>query len=135
MKLELRKSELLTSHAPETAAQEVLLLVLASALLAHERQRAAAGQRPVLEISFVKCLELLHPLWLVLALAGEVLLPTVREKLVGAVRREIQCCVKPKRRLRTCARAVRQSVTGWPRLIKPRYATGRWSYTILKGNH
>ena len=134
MKLELRKSELLTSHTPETAAQEVLLLVLATALLAHERLRAAAGQGPVLDISFVKCLNLLRPLWLVLALAGRILQPAVREQLLRAVRREIQQCKKPKRRVRTCARAVRQPVTGWPRLIKPKYATGNWSYAIVKNN-
>jgi hypothetical protein len=135
MKLELRKSELLTSHTPETATQEILLLILATALVAHERLRAAAGQRPVLDISFVKCLELLRPLWLVLALAGEALEPAARQQLVGVVRREIQRCLKPKRRARTCARAVRQPVTGWPRLIKPKYATASWSYAIAKSNH
>ena len=134
MKLELRKSELLTSHTLETGTQEILLLVLATALLAQERLRAAAGQRPVLEISFVKCLELLRPLWLVLALAGQVLEPTVRQQLARVVRREIQRCVKPKRRARSCVRAVRQPVTGWPRLIKPKYATGPWSYAIVKSD-
>ena len=135
MKLELRKSELLTSHTPETATQEILLLLLATALLAHERLRAAAGQRPVLDISFVKCLELLRPLWLLLALAGEVLEPAARQQLARVVRREIQRCVKPKRRARSCVRAVRQPVTGWPRLIKPKYATGPWFYAIVKSDH
>ena len=134
MKLELRKSELLTSHTPETATQEILLLILATALLAQERLRAAAGRRPVLDISFVKCLELLRPLWLVLALAGKVLEPTARQRLARIVRAEIQGCVKPKRRARSCLRAVRQPVTGWPRLIRPKYAAGPWSYAVVHSN-
>jgi hypothetical protein len=88
----------------------------------------------VLDISFVKCLELLRPLWLVLALAGKVLEPTARQRLARIVRAEIQCCVKPKRRARSCLRAVRQPVTGWPRLIKPKYATGPWSYAVVQSD-
>lgn len=132
MKLELRKSEVLSSHTPETATQEVLLLVLATALLAHERARAAAGQQPVLDVSFLKCLELLRPLWLILALAAEVLTPKAKRQLVRVCYREIQRCTKPKRRARTCLRAVRQPVTGWPRLLEPKYATGDWAYAIIK---
>jgi len=46
MKLELRRSELLQSHTPETAAQEIAMLVLATALLArdpHADAEAAAA--------------------------------------------------------------------------------------------
>lgn len=132
MQRELRKSEVLRSHTPETATQEVLLLVLATALLAQERARAAAGQQPVLDISFLKCLELLRPLWLLLALAVEVLTPQAKRQLVRVCYREIQRCTKPKRRARTCLRAVRQPVTGWPRLLEPKYTTGDWACTIIK---
>jgi hypothetical protein len=61
------------SHTPETAVQEIAALVLASALIARERTRAAAGQIPVLRLSFAKTLELLRPLWLLLTVADDLL--------------------------------------------------------------
>jgi len=130
MKLELRKTDVLQSHTPQTAAQEVMMLVLATALLAQERTRAAAGQMPVLDISFLKCLELLRPLWFLLALARDLLNAEAKQQLCNAVYREIRLALKPKRRTRSCARAVRQPVTAWPRLLKPKYASGPWSYQI-----
>ena len=131
MKLELRKSEVLQSHTPETGAQEIALLVLATALLAQERARAAAGQLPALEVSFLKCLELLRPLWLLCALAGTVLTPKQWQAVEAVFYRHIQACRKPKRRHRSCTRAVRQPVKGWPRLLKPKYACGPWKYSIV----
>ena len=132
LKLELRRSEVLQSHTPQTAAQEVAMLVLATALLAQERARAAAGKLPALEVSFLKCADLLRPLWLVLALAGHLLTPEQRQALGAAVYQEIQACRKAKRRHRSCARAVRQPIKGWPRLLQPKYARGRWKYSILR---
>ncbi len=131
MKLELRRSELLQSHTPETAAQEIALLVLATALLARERTRIAAGRRPVLDLSFLKCLELLRPLWLVLCLARDVLTADAKRELTRIFDAEIRRCLKPKRRARSCQRAVRQPVTGWPRLLKPKYAFGESRFTLL----
>jgi len=73
LKRQLRRSALLQSHTVVTAAQEIAALMLAAALLAKERDRAAAGQVPVLRVSFAKLLELLRPLWLTLALGEDVL--------------------------------------------------------------
>jgi hypothetical protein len=56
LKLQLRRTELLQSHTVTTAAQEIALLVLATALVAQERVRAAAGVLPVLRVSFAKLL-------------------------------------------------------------------------------
>ena len=131
MKLELRRNDLLQSHTPETAAQEIVMLVLATALLARERLRLAAGQQPVLAISFLKCLELLRPLWLVLGLARDVLTAEAKRALVQIFDAEIRRCRKPKRRARSCLRAVRQPVTGWPRLLHPKYALGKVRITLI----
>jgi hypothetical protein len=131
MKRELRTSDVLQSHTPHTAAQEIALLILATALLAQERARAAAGKVPVLQISFVKCLQLLRPLWLLLCLARDVLTAEAKQQLSATVVREIRRSLKPKRRLRSCQRAVRQPIKGWPRLLHPRYAKGAWRYILL----
>lgn len=68
-KRQLQKSVLLQAHTVTTAAQELAALMVAAALLARERERAAAGRVPVLRVSFGKLLELMRPLWLVLAVA------------------------------------------------------------------
>jgi hypothetical protein len=131
MKLELRKTDLLQSHTPATAAQEIAMLVLATALLAHERTRVADGKMPVLQISFLKCLDLLRPLWLVLGLAGKVLDSEAKRDLARIFEAEIRRGLKPKRRARSCQRRVRQPIKGWPRLLKPKYAHGEWRYKII----
>ena len=96
LKLQLRRTALLQSHTVKTAAQEIALLLLASALVAQERVRAAAGIAPVLKVSFVKLLELLRPLWLVLAIAGDLFSEPVRREL--AQRQQLQ--LVPQRRHR-----------------------------------
>jgi hypothetical protein len=55
LKRQLRERDVLQSHTVETAAQEIAAIVLASALLARERARAAQGQAPVLRISCLPC--------------------------------------------------------------------------------
>jgi hypothetical protein len=116
LKRQLRQSEVLQSHTVETAAQEIAALVLCSALLATERARAAAGHAPVLRVSFVKVLELLQPLWLTLELGEDLLSERQKNQLVARFYRQMSRCVSAPRRPRSCPRAVRQPVTGWPRL-------------------
>jgi len=117
-KRQLRQSEVLHSHTLETGAQEIAAVVLASALLARERARAAAGVTPVLRVSFIKTLELMRPLWLTLALGGDVLSARQKqqltEKFLAFAGR--WCVTRRRQRPRSCPRAVRQPVSGWPRL-------------------
>jgi hypothetical protein len=118
LKRQLRKSEVLQSHTWETAAQEIAALILCSALVAAERARAAAGQVPVLRVSFVKVLELLRPLWLTLALGEGLLSARQKDQLVRRFYEHMGRCVTAPRRSRSCPRAVRQPVSGWPRLLR-----------------
>lgn len=132
LKRQLRKSEVLYSHTPETGAQEIAAVVLASALLARERARAAAGEVPVLRISFVKTLELLRPLWLTLALGGKLLSPRQKEQLTEKFLEFAQRQVTRKRqRPRSCPRAVRQPVSGWPRLRRNQSWEGTVQFKLL----
>ncbi|HTY86988.1 MAG TPA: IS4 family transposase [Candidatus Acidoferrum sp.] len=116
LKRQVRKTEVLQSHTVETAAQEIAALVLISALVAAERARAAAGQVPVLRVSFIKVLELLQPLWLTLELGDDLLSERQKNQLVQRFYEHMSRCITPKRRSRSCPRAVRQPLTGWPRL-------------------
>ena len=131
LKLELRQSELLQSHTVHTAAQEIAALVLASALLAHERARAAAGLVPVLRVSFVKTLELLRPLWLVLALGADLLSARQKEQLTERFYEQMRRGLSQPRRSRSCPRAVRQPVTGWPRLQENQSLEGPLHFHLL----
>jgi len=83
LKVELRGGELLQSHTPETAAQEVAALVVASALVAQARAEAASGAVPVLQVSFVKLLTLVRTLWLTLELGGDLLTRRQQHALVA----------------------------------------------------
>jgi hypothetical protein len=131
LKHQLRKSEVLQSHTLATAAQEIAALMLAAALLARERDRAAAGKVPVLRLSFAKLLELMRPLWLVFALGNDLLEEWQREQLIERFYEQARRCVSQKRRLRSCPRAVRQPIGGWPRLRKNQSWEGPINVKIL----
>lgn len=132
LKRQLRKSEVLQSHTLETGAQEIAAVVLASALLARERARAAGGQTPVLRVSFLKTLELMRPLWLTLALGGDLLNARQKQQLTD---RFLDCArrhVTPRRqRPRSCPRAVRRPISGWPRLQRNQSWEGPIHFKIL----
>lgn len=130
LKRELRKTDLLQSHTVETAAQELAALVLASALLAAERARAARGTVPALRVSFVKVLALVQPLWLMLSVLDDLISAEVKAKAVKRIYRQLRRCVTPKRRARSCPRAVRQPVKGWPRLLHNQSVEGPLHFTI-----
>ena len=66
LKRQVRRSAVLQSHTPETAAQEIAALILASAVLASERARAATPTIPARRISFSHLLNLVRGMWLVL---------------------------------------------------------------------
>jgi hypothetical protein len=133
LKRQLRKSEVLHSHTLETGAQEIAAVVLASALLARARARAAAGEVPVLWVSFLKTLELLRPLWLTLAIGGDLLSGRQKQQLTEKFLEFAQrWYVTPRRkRPRSCPRAVRQPVSGWPRLRRNQSWEGPVHFKLL----
>lgn len=132
LKRQLRKSEVLQSHTVETGAQEIAAVVLASALLARARARAAAGAASVLRVSFVKTLELMRPLWLTLALGGDLLSTRQKEQLTERfLVRAGQLVTRRRSRPRSCPRAVRQPVSGWPRLQRNQSWDGPVQFTRL----
>ena len=66
IKRQLRRTALLQSHTVETGAQEIAAIVLASAVIASERARAATGQIPALRVSFGQVLNIVRGMWLFL---------------------------------------------------------------------
>ena len=135
LKRQLRKSAVLQSHTVETGAQEIAAVVLASALLARARTQAAAGTEglAVLRVSFGKTLELLRPLWLTLALGGDLLSARQKEQLTERfLERAGRLVTRRRKRPRSCPRAVRQPVSKWPRLRRNQSWDGPVNFQLLQ---
>jgi hypothetical protein len=131
LKHELRKTDLLQSHTVHSAAQEIAALMMASALLARERARAAAGQLPVLRVSFLKTLELLRPLWLVFEVGADLLDAKTQSELCERFYEFLRRFASRPRRSRSCPRAVRQPIGKWPRLLQTQSVEGPLQFTLL----
>lgn len=131
LKHQLRRSALLQSHTPETAAQEIAALVMVSALIAAERARVAAGRVPVLCISFAAVLEVTRAMWLTVALAGDVLQPRQVDVILARAYGVAAQHVIRKRPGRRCPRALRQPIKPWPRLLVAESVTAPVTLTVV----
>jgi hypothetical protein len=131
LKVDMRSTNLLQSHTPETAAQEVAALLLAYAMLVEERIQAAEfGGVEVLRISFAKVLEMVQGLWRFLDCAEGVLTQKQVRLIVRRAMRELTEELVPKRRQRACPRKLRQPVSSWPRLLRNTYENGPVEYEL-----
>lgn len=130
LKRQLRRTALLQSYTPETAAQEIAALILATALVAAERARVAAGQAPILCISFAAVLEVTRAMWLTLQLIEHGLSARQADRLLTQGRRAAARCVTRKRPGRQCPRALRQPTRAWPRLLHPHSRTAPVSFRV-----
>jgi hypothetical protein len=131
LKRQLRRTAVLQSHTVETGAQEIAALVLASAILATERARAATGEIPPLRISFGQLLNLVRGMWLVLGPFDDIFTDQQKNRVVRRGRALMRRSLTGPRRPRTCPRAVRQPVTRWPRLMKPESIEQPWTLQLL----
>lgn len=131
IKRQLRRSAVLQSHTVETGAQEIAAIVLASAVIADERARAATGQIPALRVSCGQILQLVRGMWLCLGPFDDILTDQQQTRVVRRGRALIRRSVLAPRRPRTCARAVRQPVTKWPRLLKPQSIEAPWELQLV----
>lgn len=131
IKRQLRRTALLQSHTVETGAQEIAAIVLASAVIADERARAATDQTPALRVSFGQILQVVRGMWLCLGPFDDILTDHQQTRVVRRGRALIRRSVLAPRRPRTCARAVRQPVTKWPRLLKPQSIEAPWKLQLV----
>jgi hypothetical protein len=131
LKIDTRSSPLLQSHTPLTAIQEIAAMILAYAVLVNYRVEAASvGDLGVLRISFMKTLQVVQGLWQFLEVSSDLLTPAQVRLVVRRTLRQIADMAIPKRRHRSCPRALRQPVSSWPRLRKNTYAKGTVDYSV-----
>jgi hypothetical protein len=131
IKRQLRRSAVLQSHTVETGAQEIAAIVLASAVIADERTRVATGHIPALRVSFGQVLNIVRGMWLFLGPFDDIFTDQQKTRVVRRGRALIRRSVLAPRRPRTCARAVRQPVTRWPRLLRPESIEAPWQFQIV----
>jgi len=131
LKRVVRKTDVLQSHTVITGAQEIAALVLASAVLADERRRAA-GPLPALRVSFGKLLErCVKPMWFYLDIAPDILTERQITEIIKRSYARARRYVTPPRRARSCPRAVRQPIQAWPRLLQPESITGEMQFQLV----
>jgi hypothetical protein len=131
LKVDTRSTPYLQSHTPLTAIQEIAALILAYAVLVDYRVEAASvGEVGVLRISFIKTLQVVQGLWQFLEVSADLLNPAQVRLVVRRSLRRIAAMAIPKRRQRSCQRALRQPVSSWPRLRKNTYRKGNIEYSI-----
>ena len=131
LKVDMRSTPYLQSHTPLTAMQEIAALIVAYAVLVDYRITAAkVGEVGVLRISFLKTFELVQGLWQFLEVSADLLGPDKIRLLVRRTLRQIGEMAIPKRRNRSCPRALRQPVSSWPRLRKNTYHNGPVEYSV-----
>jgi len=133
LKVDLRGgTTLLQSHTLVTAAQEILALVLAMALLSQVRLAAAAtGAVAPLRISFGQTLALVRSLWWMVAMGEGLLKGAQIRALVARTVAQIAAQCLPPRRARSCPRGLRQPVSSWPRLTTRTDQNGPTEHEVL----
>lgn len=131
IKRQLRRTAVLQSHTVETGAQEIAAILLASAVIASERARAATGDTPALRVSFGHVLNVVRGMWLFFGPFDDVFTDQQKTRVVRRGRALIRRNLIAPRRPRTCLRAVRQPVTKWPRLLQPQSIETPWQLHIV----
>ena len=132
LKVDMRSADLIRSHTPETAAQEIAALLVAYALLVEQRLKVAGmGEVEVVRISFLKVMQSVSGLWRFLEAAEGMMTGKQVDKLVSKVLQQVADYALSKRRKRSCPRGLRQPVSSWPRITKNTYKNGDPEYQTL----
>ena len=131
IKRQLRRTAVLQSHTVETGAQEIAAIVLASAVIASERARAATGQIPARRVSFGQVLNIVRGMWLFFGPFDDVFTNQQKTRVIRRGHALMRRSLTAPRRARRCPRAVRQPVTRWPRLLHPQSIEAPWQLQIV----
>jgi hypothetical protein len=132
LKINMRGGDVLHRHTPETAAQEVAALLMACSIIAEQRLEAGrSGKVDPLSISFIKTLEQMNSLWLVLSVSEGLLDDSTILAMTNRVRDSIVRQATAPRRKRNCPRKIRQPVSSWPRLTVNESNEGDYTFEII----
>jgi hypothetical protein len=115
------RDSLLNSGTPDTAAQEVLAMILAASIIASQREAvAAAAEVEVLRVSFAMVHQATVALCQVFEIGHDLINPEQRAKwTLRVVAQLAETAIIQKRKPRSCKRALRQPVKDWPKMKIP----------------
>jgi len=115
------RGNLLDAQTPETAAQEVMAMLLAAAVLAMQRAAVAeAAGVEVPRISFAVVRDYTAAMCKLLELGDDLMeLPKRAIWVERALRQLAEVALIPVRKPRSCQRALRQPVKDWPKMKRP----------------
>ena len=131
LKNKLHNGNLLKSHTVHTGIQEVAALIMAQSLVAQVRcQVAHADEVPTLRVSFRKVRRYLRAFWMWVEAGGDILTAEQIKRMGLRFRDLLLKQLTSPRRKRSCPRAVRQPIRGWPRLQKNVSYYGDFCYEI-----
>jgi hypothetical protein len=133
LKLDVRNAPLLASHTVDTALQEIAAIVLASAVIARLRVQSATQLKvPPTRLSFFKLMLATQSLWDTFEVMGEVLTSEQRPHLFKNYLKIVSdTAVLKERRARSCPRAIRKPISGWPRKTDQPSHTGEAQITLV----
>jgi len=131
LKRELKFNNLLRSQTPETAAQEVVAMIIGSSLIAEERTKLKPGQALSHRISFIKVWETLEPLWLTLLLGADILTEAQKQQMCERFYALAATRCVAKKRSRSCPRVLRQPQQAWPKKRNQTSSQGPLEISIL----
>jgi hypothetical protein len=131
MKRTLRRTDVLQSDTVETGAQEIAAIVLASAVLALERSKAATPTLPALRVSFAQLLQIVRGVWLFAGPFQDLVTEEQQRQILRRAYALMRQSLTDPPRPRSCARAVRQPVTRWPRMLEPTSVERPWRLTVI----
>jgi len=131
IKHQQRDGELLDSQTFETVCQEIAALLIAASVIAHQRTNIAGNSLPVTAIGFEKALFYTQHLWYFLLSSDGILTPAQQQEVANRFRKMLTPQTIPKKRSRSCPRAVRQPIKGWPRKNNQPDVTGAINVKIF----
>jgi len=132
LKSVLGTNNLLRSQTVETAAQEVVAMIIGSALIANERSKLKPGEELTHRISFLKVWELLQPLWLTLLLGSDILSEPQKQQLVDRFYWMASQMTMSKKRERSSPRVIRQRLSKWPRKTNQKSIDGPINIRVIR---
>jgi hypothetical protein len=131
LKCVLGDGDLLASQTVESACQEIAALLIASSIVAEHRLRAAKRGVKVTAMSFAHTLFNVRILWGSIPVLKEFLTAQQLQQYADAMRAKLRPDKIPKKRNRSCPRAVRQPIKGWPRLLENSDTYGETEIRII----
>jgi hypothetical protein len=132
LKRHMGREQLLRAGSAQGVQAEFGTLIIAASLLAEQRLQAAQQVGlPPLRLSLTKISRGLEALLPVLQVAGDVISPRQRERIIekfmAHTAREARI---PPRRSRSCQRGLRKPASAWPRIQTRANLDGSWVYTV-----